>query len=270
MMDYQQLLPPILKAAKEAGDIILTYYHCEGDVAFSTKADTSPLTQADLAADRHIQQALTSLTDFHYLSEETKAAPYEARQSWKTFWIVDPLDGTKEFIKKSDEFTVNIALMHEGELVLGVVYAPAKKTMYYGCKGLGAYRQIDQGAVEKLPQPRQDDEVKVVVSKSHLTAQCEQYLQKLKKQFGDKLKTVSSGSSLKFCRLSEGSADIYPRFGPTMEWDTAAGHAVLLYSGGVIQDHALTYNKASLRNGAFIAVGMTTTKAVNYMHAQPD
>jgi len=161
-IDYQALLPSILEIAKKAGEITLSYYHSDEAIEYSEKKDASPVTQADLAADRYIQKALISLTDFHYLSEETKVAPYEERKDWETFWIVDPLDGTKEFIKKSDEYTVNIALMHKEELVLGVVYAPAKKTLYYGCKDLGAYRQIDEGSIEKLPLKRDDNEVRVV------------------------------------------------------------------------------------------------------------
>ena len=217
------------------------------------KADQSPLTAADLAAHHAIVEALQVLTDppIAIVSEEDSASQ-QYRTSCAQFWLIDPLDGTKEFIAKNGEFTVNIALIDQGKAVLGVVYAPAIDAMYWGGAGLGAYRQFGEqldpirvtGAAPAAP-------CRVVASKSHLNAETEQFIAGLGPS-----DLVQAGSSLKFCRIAEGAADIYPRMAPTCEWDTAAAQAVLEGAGGVVLDlrgDPLRYAKPDVLNPSFIA-----------------
>ncbi len=196
--------------------------------------------------------------DIPIISEETKLTAYDERKSWNTYWLVDPLDGTKEFIRKNGEFTVNIALMSDGQPVLGVVYAPAQNKMWYGMKGEGSFFVNDDGTKTSLKKGdnwRGMNKVNVVASRSHLSDETLQFVEDLKKD-GKEVDFVSSGSSLKFCLVAEGKADVYPRFAPTMEWDTAAGQAVVEIAGGRVLNwntkQPLQYNKENLLNPFFI------------------
>jgi 3'(2'), 5'-bisphosphate nucleotidase len=250
-------LPELASAAAEiavrAGAAILDVYGREIEVV--TKDDDSPLTQADLASHRVITAALAELTpDVPLLSEESAGIEYAERAAWTEYWLIDPLDGTKEFINRNGEFTVNIALIRNHEPVLGVVHVPVTGVTYTGITGQGAWRS-DAGADPvpisvRLPCP---SPVTVVGSRSHANPALAGHLEAL----GD-YRLVSMGSSLKFCLLAEGKADFYPRLGPTSEWDTAAAHAVVLAAGGRIvrlDGEPLRYNcKESLLNPEFLVI----------------
>lgn len=257
-------------AAMAAGKKIMEVYEDpNADFEVERKADNSPLTIADRKAHEVIATMLAE-TPFPLLSEEGKHLPYVQRAGWKQLWIVDPLDGTKEFIKKNGEFTVNIALVENGVPMLGVIYLPVKQTLYWGCYGMGAFRLTGisergmftleelEAQADRLPQERVHgaDTLVVVASRSHLSPETEAYINDLRKQY-KQVECVSSGSSIKICRVAEGSADVYPRFAPTMEWDTAAGHAIVRAAGKEMvcadrPDVPLTYNKEDLLNPWFI------------------
>ena len=247
----------IIDIARKAGQEIMTIY--DQDFSVELKGDNSPLTQADQKSNALIVSELKNIyPDIPIISEETKLTPYEERKSWKQYWLVDPLDGTKEFIKKNGEFTVNIALMSDGQPVLGVVYAPAKNMMWYGVKGEGSFIVNGDGSTVPLKKGknwRNLNKVNVVASRSHLSDETLEFVEELKKE-GKSVDFVSSGSSLKFCLVAEGKADVYPRFGPTMEWDTAAGQAVIELAGGRVlnweTNRRLEYNKENLLNPFFI------------------
>lgn len=241
-----------MPAAAAAGAAVMRVYGA--GFAVEHKRDDSPLTQADLESQKVILAALARLTPgIPVLSEESAAAPWSERRSWRELWVVDPLDGTREFIKRNGEFTVNIALVVDHEPLLGVVFAPARQVLYWGAAGVGAYRHgaATTTAIRVAP-PAQP--VRVVGSRSHLSAQTTSYLAGLGPH-----EMVGIGSSLKFCMVAEGSADLYPRFGPTCEWDTAAGQAVLEAAGGAVtrmDGHRLRYNcRESVVNGDFVAFG---------------
>ncbi|HVT35556.1 MAG TPA: 3'(2'),5'-bisphosphate nucleotidase CysQ [Nevskiaceae bacterium] len=247
------LLEPVLGIAQEAGRRIMEVYGSE--FAVTHKDDTSPLTQADLAAHDHIVRALSALdAAIPVLSEESAEIPYAERRAWARYWLVDPLDGTKEFIKRNGEFTVNIALIERGEPVLGVVYAPALELTYLGARGHGAER-IKDGRRERITTRRTPARPALVVTKSHRDETLDVLLAKLPAH-----DAVSKGSSLKFCLVAEGAADFYPRTGPTSEWDTGAGQAVAEAAGARVvrlPDFApLAYNqKESLLNPGFLVIG---------------
>lgn len=247
----------IVLLAKKAGEAIMEIYQKDFKVAF--KADQSPLTEADKAAHNIIEQGLAALdqknhTTIPLMSEEGKNIPYAERKDWDYFWMVDPVDGTKEFIKKNGEFTVNIALINKGVPILGVVYAPALTQMYWAKQGEGAFKD---GQRLPLKQTKQRASYKIVASRSHMSDETQQFIDAIKTDKAKEL--IAIGSSLKICLVAEGEADIYPRLGPTMEWDTAAAHAVVLESGmemrryesGVVSSQ-LTYNKQNLLNPFFI------------------
>lgn len=251
-----------LEAALRAGEVIMDVYrNFDGKVI--RKEDASPLTEADLRAHRAITDQLQK-TALPVLSEEGTGIPYEERRSWDRFWLVDPLDGTKEFIKRNGEFTVNIALIEKGKPILGVVYIPVSDEVYLGMEKLGSYKALNPGTLEeilsdgqKLPMivHQERNKIRVVVSKSHLNAETKDFVARLRQEYRE-VQEVSRGSSLKICLVAEGVADMYPRFGPTMEWDTAAGHAVARFSGKSFT-HAhtgeeLVYNKENLRNPSFM------------------
>ncbi len=254
-----------IKAALEAGREILRIYQTDFEVEY--KKDASPLTLADKQAHEIIISYLGQ-TNIPVLSEEGKDIPYSERKNWSRLWIVDPLDGTKEFIKKNGEFTVNIALVKNGKPVLGVVYAPVLDSLYYGEENLGAYKlkkastftdinDVFQKASSLPLNDAMKDYYGIVASRSHLSPETSSYIEEISK--GKKnVKIVSKGSSLKICMVAEGTADIYPRFAPTSEWDTAAGHAVVLASGGrMIQaekpaEEEIVYNKENILNPWFI------------------
>ena len=238
------------KAAIEAGLEILKVYHQKIDVEF--KKDNSPLTIADKNANHIIEKYLLT-TNIPILSEEGRHAPYQERKNWNLVWIVDPLDGTKEFIKKNGEFTVNIALVKNGIPIIGVIYVPVSKCLYFASYQ-GSFKELE-GERLKLPLMRNNNIYKVVGSRSHGSSETEKYYADLKKE-KNKIEFVSMGSSIKICLVAEGVADVYPRFAPTMEWDTAAGHAIAKYANKKLIDleteQEMVYNRSNLKNNWFI------------------
>ena len=251
-------LEVIVVIAKEAGDAIMKIY--EKDFTIEYKEDESPLTQADTKSNEIICQALeNNYPNIPLLSEENKEVPYETRKHWEYFWLIDPIDGTKEFIKKNGEFTVNIALIHKETPVLGVVYAPALDDMYKAQKGKGAFKNEKRLPLEVNEAP--EKLLKVVASKSHLSEETQAFIDELSKST-ERIKQVSKGSSLKLCMVAEGTADIYPRLAPTMEWDTAAADAIARKSGKMTYQYdsepgtqnlkPVLYNKEDLLNPWFI------------------
>jgi len=225
------------------------------DSGFSVqhKADDSPLTLADLESQRVILEGLGALTpDIPILSEESAQAPWEERRRWRELWVVDPLDGTREFVKRNGEFTVNIALVVEHEPVLGIVSAPARGLLYWGAAGFGAFSHHRGAAELPINVSAPQHPLRVVGSRSHASADTTAYLDRLRPHV-----ITGIGSSLKFCLVAEGKADLYPRFGPTSEWDTAAGQALLEAAGGHVtrlDGHRLRYNcRESVLNGDFVA-----------------
>jgi len=246
-------LDKIAAIAKEAGDAIMQVYEMDFTVAY--KNDHSPLTEADLKANEIIcNKLIESYPEIPLLSEENAEVPYEERQVWEYYWCIDPLDGTKEFIKKNGEFTVNIALIHKDTPVLGVVYAPVLGDMYKAKKGLGAYKNCQKLPLKKNLAPAKY--LNVLASKSHLTVETQAYIEELAKTT-EEIRQVSRGSSLKLCMVAEGEADIYPRLGPTMEWDTAAADAIVRESGKMTMQYEkpntpLIYNKKNLSNPWFV------------------
>jgi 3'(2'), 5'-bisphosphate nucleotidase len=236
---------------ERAGAAIMQVYNGAFDV--QRKDDNSPLTLADLESQRVIVAGLKQLTpEIPILSEESAAAPWAERQTWRELWIVDPLDGTREFVKRNGEFTINIALIVEHEPVLGVVSAPAQGTAFWGIAGQGAFTRGDKGQARRIHTVPPRRPLRVVGSRSHASPQTAAYLTHV----GPHVVT-GIGSSLKFCLIAAGQAELYPRFGPTSEWDTAAGQAVLEAAGGHVtrmDGHRLRYNcRESVINGDFIA-----------------
>ena len=248
------LLDRVVELSRRAGNAIMEIY--EGPAFQVTqKDDKSPLTAADLASHRAIVAGLQKLTpEWPVLSEESEHTPYETRRDWDTFWLVDPLDGTKEFLKRNGEFTVNIALVEGDTPILGVVYAPASGKMYFAARGVGAFKQENGETIPIRVQRCPGGATRVIVSRSHGSDETELYT----RQYGQ-CEFVPMGSSLKFCLVAEGIADVYPRSGPTMEWDTAAAHCILALAGGSVtgaDGQRLIYNKPSLLNPGFLASGI--------------
>lgn len=268
MENYTAHLSAAIAAALDAGRAIMAIYDApDTDWGVERKADNSPLTRADREAHAIIARRLTEASSLPLLSEEGSHAPYAERSAWATLWLVDPLDGTKEFIKRNGEFTVNIALVHEGEPVAGVVYAPATDTLYFGAQGAGAYR-VERAAEaattqwgelagrgRRLPLGDPHEGFVVVASRSHPSPETEAFIAEARRLHGD-VRTVASGSSIKICLVAEGTADAYPRLAPTMEWDTAAADAVARAAGarvaGAESGAPLRYNKADLHNPHFV------------------
>lgn len=272
-----RLLLTALGAAYEAGKAVLEIY--ASDFSFEYKDDRSPLTQADLRSHEIISRNLAALS-FPILSEEGKEIPYSTRKLWEVFWLVDPLDGTKEFLKRNGEFTVNIALIEQRRPVMGVIFAPVLKVIYYASLGSGSYRLNSERLSDVLSAPPDalrgekrlreilvrsqklgphaapvlGEQISVIGSRSHGSEEFNRFGDALKKNY-KRVDIISAGSSLKFCLVAEGKADIYPRFGPTMEWDTAAGQIIAEEAGAVLRridaDAPLEYNKESLLNPGF-------------------
>jgi 3'(2'), 5'-bisphosphate nucleotidase len=252
----------VCNIAKAAGQAILSVY--DGDHAVEYKDDKSPLTAADKASHEVIIAGLQKhFPEIPILSEEGADIPYEERKGWSRFWCVDPLDGTKEFIKRNGEFTVNIALIEDGHPVAGVVYVPVQDKLYWGAVGEGAWVETEslkltadsysQAQEIRVREIDHEKGLTVVMSRSHPSPDLEAYLKNIKVA-----EAMPVGSSLKLCVVAEGLADIYPRLGPTMEWDTAAGHAVVEAAGGTVKQpngEALVYNKENLLNPYFIVAG---------------
>ncbi|MFC0444237.1 3'(2'),5'-bisphosphate nucleotidase CysQ [Pseudidiomarina halophila] len=257
-MISEQVLKEVEAVARQAGAAIMKYYEANDfatRIAVQAKGDESPLTLADLAAHEIIHTQLTNisndtLANLPQLSEESAAISWKERQNWQTYWLIDPLDGTKEFIKRNGEFTVNIALIHQHQPVAGVVYAPAIDTMYSAAQQLGAFKNSTPIWARQNPDP---EKLKVVGSRSHQSPDMQAYLDKLKQPY----EMVPMGSSLKLCLIAESAADLYPRLGPTSEWDTAAAHAIVLAAGGevnTLEHKPLSYStKESLLNPHLIA-----------------
>lgn len=258
-----------IKASIYAGEEILKIYET-ADFQVEKKADNSPLTIADKKSHNKIMEFLEKL-EIPILSEEGKNIPYETRKNWSQFWLIDPLDGTKEFIKRNGEFTVNIALIKKNTPIAGVIYVPVTKELYFSHKEIGAFKieKIDSRTFEKcqtinncltlstcykLPKS-QSSKFTAVGSRSHMSPETQEYFDKLKAKHGE-IEIISKGSSLKICMVAEGKADVYPRFGPTMEWDTAAGHAIALGANCKVTiantSNPLIYNKENLLNPFFI------------------
>ena len=288
MLSQQQLLElrtPLLNIARHAGARIMAVYDA-GELHIEHKPDNSPLTLADRNAHDAILQGLSDLTpEVPILSEEGRHLPFSERQRWQMFWLVDPLDGTKEFIKRNGEFTVNIALVENGEPVLGIVYAPDARIAWVGSRAGSAVTSGDSGHSLKLSdvdptqtteeidpdtagvpisvKNRDSDRAVIVASRSHMNDQTRNFIEEVSGQFTD-VELITSGSSIKLCLVAEGRADLYPRYAPTMEWDTAAGHAIVRAAGGDVYRvdgtseathpmEPLEYNKENLLNPWFVA-----------------
>lgn len=246
----------LIATARAAGDEILDVYR--GEIAVEDKDDKSPLTEADLRAHRLIDARLKErYPDTPVLSEESSdKAEFEIRKSWKRYFLVDPLDGTKEFIKRNGQFTVNIAVIEDDAPVAGVVHAPHLDWTYWGVVGEGAFKSEGGGDPVRLePKPSPEGKVVIVGSRSHPTPEMDAFVEEQKRKYAD-VEFTAMGSSLKLCAVAEGKADVYPRFGPTMEWDTGAAHAVVKAAGRQVYAHEtgreLPYNKENLLNGWFI------------------
>ena len=263
------VLDVAIRAALAAGrDIMEIYNDPNQDFGIERKADNSPLTLADKAAHKRIVSMLKE-SELPILSEEGRHDNYSQRSQWVAYWLIDPLDGTKEFIKRNGEFTVNIALVLDTHPHVGVVYAPARKVLYFGDPLLGAFKVediVDWDEDERLPEliaraqrlPLERPEGRpytIVASRSHMSPETELFIEEARKEYGE-VETISSGSSLKICLVAEGAADAYPRFAPTMEWDTAAGHAVAACAGKWVYQAGtelpLKYNKEDLHNPWFL------------------
>ena len=259
-----KLLSIAIEAAIDAGAEIMKIYAQDFDVEI--KSDNSPLTIADKNANEVINSYLKN-TNIDIISEENKQIAFENRKDWNPFWMVDPLDGTKEFVKRNGEFTVNIALIENNKPALGVIYVPVSKTLYYGIVSeqkayksvlkSHAFSEVQLGNSTDEIQPNKDTSklVKIVGSRSHKSPDTEAFIQSVEKS-GKQVEIVSKGSSLKFCLVAEGNADLYPRYAPTMEWDTAAGHAICNAVGLKVNQvpgtEELQYNKENLLNPYFI------------------
>jgi len=256
------MIETLVQIAQAAGDAILEVY-AEADFGVETKGDNSPLTRADLAAHRVIVSALNRhFPEIPVLSEESDAIPFETRRSWSRYFLVDPLDGTKEFIARNGEFTVNIALIDREQPIMGVVHVPVKETTYWGDVERAEAKKVigstsSQISVRKASQ-QSDPELIVVASRRHGSEALERLLAQLNSAFG-RVHLTSMGSSLKLCLIAEGQADFYPRLAPTSEWDTAAAHAVVSAAGGEVLNtlfQPLRYNtKSSLLNPHFLVLG---------------
>ena len=261
----EEIILNAINAAIEAGCAIMKIYESD-DFEIEQKSDQSPLTLADKRSHDIIKSVLQN-TDYPILSEEGRDIDYSERKKWDNFWLVDPLDGTKEFIKKNDEFTVNIAFISKGRAVLGIIYVPVKKELYFAAQDFGSVKcmecESEFSSIEeirskgiRLPIEQWDKRsIAVVGSRSHMSEPTEAFIEKLRSNYSD-VKLISRGSSLKLCMVAEGGAQLYPRFAPTMEWDTAAGQAIVEISGGEVLKYPdldpLLYNKEELKNPWFI------------------
>ena len=274
-IQYDKLILTTILVAKRAGEAILEVY--DSDFAVEQKDDKSPLTLADKRSHEIIENVLEQTVTANnstvpILSEEGKEIPYDERIKWEYFWLVDPLDGTKEFIKRNGEFTVNIALIHKHKPVLGIIYIPVKDVFYFATINFGAYKLENSSILtedlsieelidksQKLPLNSNDKTTLTVIgSRSHTSEEFTEFVKQLNQKH-ENVEFISSGSSLKLCLVAEGKADVYPRFGPTMEWDTAAGQAIVEQAKCTVMEaetnEPLNYNKSNLLNPFFIVSG---------------
>ncbi len=255
-MNYQELVEPVVALAREAGNAILAVYATDFDV--QAKEDDTPLTRADMASHRVIVKGLEALTPgIPIISEESGLPAFDERRAWRRYWLIDPLDGTREFVNRNGEFTVNIALIEEHRPIVGVVHVPVSGKTYTGCAGAGASVRDEDGAPRAIRVAEQTAApVRVVGSRSHRGSSLDAFLERV----GD-VEMLPMGSSLKFCVVAEGLADIYPRLGPTSEWDTAAAQAVVEQAGGAVLElngRPLAYNaKEDILNPYFLVRGPT-------------
>lgn len=262
----ENVLRQVIDLCRMAGAETLKVYHRSEGMTVDTKADDSPVTEADLAAHAVLEPGLTKIdTDIPVLSEESELPSFEQRSAWTRYWIIDPLDGTKEFINHNGEYTINVALIENGEAVLGVVYVPVYDVTYAGIKGFGAFK-IENGKKVQIQtrsiasRQRAQAPVELVASRRHGAEEVERLIEKVQHSVGH-VSLKSMGSSLKLCLVAEGQADLYPRLAPTSEWDTAAAQAVVEAAGGVVTDtqfQPLKYNtKESILNPSFYVIGDT-------------
>ena len=261
-MNYNELLIKAINASIKGGHAIMDVY--ASDFAVEHKDDKSPLTLADKNCNEVIENHLL-VTDIPFLSEEGATITYSERKDWEYSWLVDPLDGTKEFVKRNGEFTVNIALIHNGNPIMGVIYVPVKKELYFAMEGLGSYKVRVNSVIENLetlisssdslPIEHKRANYVIVGSRSHMSAETELFFDEMKEKHGN-IEILAVGSSLKLCMVAEGKADAYPRYAPTMEWDTGAGHAIARYAGFSVKEYNSTadvvYNKENLLNPWFL------------------
>jgi 3'(2'), 5'-bisphosphate nucleotidase len=263
---YDPLLEKAIEIILRAGQEVRSIYDSD-QFEVELKADRSPLTRADRVSHQVITRELKT-TNLPILSEESRRIDWNVRSGWARFWMVDPLDGTKEFIKRNGEFTINIALIDGQRPVMGIIYAPVREVLYFGVQGKGAFKLGDRASEKslssipgwkneaiKLPVSETFSVVRAVVSRSHLSEETRDYIQNLEHDFGS-VQPISAGSALKLCVIAEGNAEIYPRMGPTMEWDIAAGDIIVSESGGNLlrtDGSVLLYNKKDLRNPWFVA-----------------
>jgi len=255
-MLHEIKIDELVGLAVNAGNAVMKIYHQDFDV--NLKQDRSPITEADRWSNQIIVDGLQQLyPGIPIISEESKDIPYSKRQDWEYFWLVDPLDGTKEFIKRNGEFTINIALIHRNDPVAGIIYLPEKNITYFAKRNEGSYKIDGSGQPHIIQSKMQKDGDGIVIvgSRSHASTELHVYVEKQRKKYKN-VELVSRGSSIKFCLVAEGIADVYLRTGPTMEWDTAAGHAIVIESGKQVYiydtNDPLTYNKVSLRNQWFL------------------
>ena len=269
-MNYENLLKLAVKAALRAGEEILRVY--ETDFHVETKSDNTPVTIADKISGRCITSILTE-TGIPIISEEESVPEYSVRKNWKSLWMVDPLDGTKEYVKRNGEFAVNIALVQDEEPVIGVIYAPVFKDIYFGARGMGSYKITQNDVImeltkknlpdnlfefaRRLPLQKPPKKYTVVASRSHLSTEINSRIGKFENMYGS-VDLINIGSSIKQCWVAEGKAHEYPRFGKTMEWDTAAGQCILEESGNSLidlhTDKPMRYNKEQMLNNYFVAL----------------
>ena len=265
--ELKNLLLLAIQTAVSAGKLIMDVYNSD-DFQVNLKSDSTPLTLADRLANEEIVKHLRK-SRIPVLSEEGRSILYEERKGWEYFWLVDPLDGTKEFIKRNGEFTVNIALVYQGYPIMGVIFIPVLNQLYFSLKGLGAFRHINLAEIKnntlnindlvksstKLPSNSPNLPYTIVASRSHISDETKNYIEKVSQEKGS-VEILSKGSSLKICMVAEGKAHVYPRFGTTTEWDTAAGQAIAEESGCLVQsledESRLSYNKENIENPWFI------------------
>lgn len=264
-MTIEKHVSQAVKSAVNAGSAIMQIY--DSDFLIDYKNDESPLTEADRESNRIIGRYLDGT--FPIISEENKLTDYSVRKHWDTHWLIDPIDGTKEFIKKNGEFTVNIALIRQGSPILGVVYLPAKQVLYFASAEMGSYKYVMDNTEDvmeldelvshsvKLDGANLPAQYTIVASRSHMSPETESFIDSCRQIHGE-VQLISRGSSIKLCLVAEGSAHVYPRIAPTMEWDTAAAHAVAKYAGCQVLDFytrtELVYNKENLLNPHFIVL----------------
>lgn len=261
-MNFRKLLIKAINASIQGGHAIMEVY--ASDFIVEHKEDKSPLTLADKNCNTVIEQHLKE-TNIPFLSEEGAKTPFSERKNWEYSWLVDPLDGTKEFVKRNGEFTVNIALIHHGTPIMGVIYAPVKEQLYFALEGMGAFKistntiigNLDDlvSDADRLPIKHNRNTYVVVRSRSHMSPETEQFFKERKKEYGN-IEVMVVGSSLKLCMVAEGKANAYPRYAPTMEWDTGAGHAIAKMAGFSVHQYntkeEVTYNKKDLLNPWFL------------------